>query len=132
MSVEHGRQRRHGGAVLLILASLLWLHRWVPAFLVVAFVSWIILHKRFEGHRGEALGRRWRRAWPPGTGVLIPLVAASMLGYWLADAPITSKILPVALNVLALSMVLFGNWWTLLARRQRLEGSGAEIGGQRW
>ncbi|MBI4636701.1 MAG: hypothetical protein HY727_10175 [Candidatus Rokubacteria bacterium] len=114
-----GEQRRHRAAVLLILASVLWLHRWVPALLVAALVSWVILHKRLEGDLGDALARLWRRAWPPGARVLVPLLSATTLAYWVSDVPITPKVLPIALNMLALSLILLGHWWTLLAPREQ-------------
>ena len=112
--------RRHRVAVLLLVAAALWWHRWLPALLVAGFVSWVVLHRRLEGDLGKALGRGWRRAWPPGTAVLVLLAASGTLAYWLADQPITPKLLPIALNVLALSIAAFGSWWT------RVPGSGRQ------
>ena len=108
--------------MLLVLAWVFWLHRWGPAFLVVTFVAWVILHHRLEAGLGEALRRRWRRAWPPRSPVLIALLVASALAFVLCDAPTTAKVLPVALDVFALSMILFGNWWTLFALPRWLGG----------
>jgi hypothetical protein len=48
--------------------------------------------------------------------VLIPLLLSGTLAYWVASGPIRPKILPIALNVVALSIILFGNWWAVFAR----------------
>jgi hypothetical protein len=96
--------RRHRAAVLLIVASVLWWHRWIPALLVAGFALWVILHRRLEGDLGEVLGRVWRRAWPPRTAVLVLVLLGGTLAYWVSDEPITPKVLPIALNMLALSM----------------------------
>jgi hypothetical protein len=116
-------QGRGAAGVLLVFAWVFWLHRWAPALLVVTFVAWVILHNRLEAGLGEALRRQWRRAWPPGPVVLIPLLFASALAFVLHDGPATAKILPVGLNVLALSMILFGTRWTLVALPRWLGGS---------
>ena len=110
--------------MLLVLAWVFWLHRWGPAFLVVTLVAWVILHNRLEAGLGEALRRQWRRAWPPRPLVLIALFVASALAFVRGDAPTPAKVLPVALDVLALSMIVFGNWWTLCARPRWLGGHG--------
>jgi hypothetical protein len=102
------RRRRAGG--LFILAWVLWLHRWGPAFLVLAFVAWMILHNRLEAGLGERLGRLWRRAWPLPRVVLIALACASTLVFAWSDARATVKALPVALDVVGLSMLLVGDW----------------------
>jgi hypothetical protein len=102
----------------------LWLHRWVPAVLVVTFVVWVILHNRLDAGLGEVLHRRWRRAWPPGPLVLIALLFASALAFVLHDAPAKVKILPVGLDLLALSVILFGKWWMLVALPRWLGGAG--------
>jgi len=115
----NGERHRRRAAVLLILAWVLRLHPWVPALLVGGLVSWVILHKRLEGDLGEALARRWRRAWPPGTLVLIPLLFASTLVFWISDVPIMVKLLPVALSMLGLSTILLGNAWTFVAHPER-------------
>jgi hypothetical protein len=106
----NGDRRRRHAATLLLVTSVLWLHQWLPALLVAAWVSWLILHKRLEGSLGEALVRFWRRSWPPGPLVLIPLLAANALAYWVY-APILGRIVPIALNLLGLGIVLFGGWW---------------------
>lgn len=126
-----GDRRRRHAAVLLLVTAILWLHQWLPALLVAGWVSWLILHKRLEGDLGAALVRLWRRAWPPPALVLIPLLAANTLAYWMY-VPLTAKVLPAALSVLALSILLFGSWWTPLARPEgywtarRAPGSGPE------
>jgi hypothetical protein len=105
-------ERRRRAAVLLILAWTLALHAWVPALLAIAFVSWVILHKRLESDFGDALARRWRRGWPPGRLVLILLLAASTSLVWESDARPLAKVLPVTLDILGLSMILLGGWLT--------------------
>ena len=109
--------------MLFVLAWVFWLLRWGPAFLVVTFVAWVILHNRLEAGLGDALRRPWRRALPPGPLALIALLLASALAFVLWDAPTTAKVLPVALDALALSMVLFGEWWTLFALPRWLGGT---------
>jgi hypothetical protein len=109
----NGTQRRHRASVLLIVALALWWHRWLPALFLTGVVSWAVLHTRLEGNPGNVLGRLWRRAWPPRSIVLIPLLLGGTLAYWVASEPITPKVLPIALNVVALSIILFGDWWTL-------------------
>jgi hypothetical protein len=107
----NGRQRRHVAAVLLIVTFVLWLHEWFPALVVAAFVLWALVHNRLEGDLGDVLRRWWRRAWPPKTLLLVPLLLAGTLGYWLSNVPTRVKILPVALNVIALSLVVLSGWW---------------------
>ena len=118
-------QRRRAAGVLLVLAWVFWFHRWAPALLVVTFVVWVILHKRLEAGLGEVLHRQWRRAWPPGPLVLIALLFASTLEFVLHDAPVEAKTLPVGLDVLALSLILLGRWWTLVALPRWLGGAGS-------
>lgn len=120
----NGAQRRHCASVLLIVASILWWHRWVPALLLAGVVSWAILHRRLEGNLGRILGRLWRRAWPPRTIALIPLLSGGTLAYWVTDEPIAPKVLPIALNIVALSIMLFGDWWTLAAHPRRFWTAG--------
>ena len=114
--------------VLLAFAWAFWLHRWVPALLVVGFVVWVILHHRLEAGLGDMLRRRWRHVWPPGPVVSIALLLASALAFVLPAAPATAKILPVGLDVLALSMILFGSWWRLVALPRWLGGAGSSLG----
>ena len=108
------RRHRHA-ATLLLVTSVLWLHEWLAALLVAGWVAWLILHRRLEGDLGETLVRLWCRIWPPSPAVLVPLLAANAVLYWVY-APIPGKFMPFALNLLGLLMVLFGGWWTRLAR----------------
>lgn len=112
----HRASRERSAAILLIVTSVVWLHQWFPALLVAAFVLWILLHKRLEGDLGTGLLRLWWRLWPPRTFVLVPLLLAGALLYWVANVPITAKVMPVTLNLLALSVLLFGNWWRIFRR----------------
>ena len=109
---EHDRreQGRRRAAVLVILASALWLHAWLPALLVLAFVGWTLLHKRLEADLGEEVRRRWQRVWPPAALVLIAVIVGGSVAFWFADEPMTTKVLPIALNLLALSMLVIGSW----------------------
>jgi hypothetical protein len=91
--------------VLLVLAWVFHLHRWVPAALVVTFVAWVLLHKRLEAGLGERLARRWRGTWPYGSSILIALAGVSAAAFVLADAPVLMKVMPVAIAVAALSIV---------------------------
>jgi hypothetical protein len=111
-----GDRHRRRAATILLVTSLLWLHEWLPLMLVATWVSWLLLHKRLEGDLGDAIVRAWRRAWPPPTLVLIPPLATSALAYWLY-VPVPGKILPIALDMLGLSLLLLGDSWALLARR---------------
>jgi hypothetical protein len=124
--VNDHRPRRAAG-VLLVFAWAFWLNRWAPALLVVGFVVWVILHHRLEAGLGEALLRRWRRAWPPRPVVLVALLVASALAFVLPDAPATAKIVPVGLDVLALSLTLFGAWWRLVTLPRWLGGPGSSL-----
>jgi hypothetical protein len=81
MTREQGRRR---AAVLLILAVVLWFHAWFPALLVVAFVVWVLLHKRLEGDLGRALLPLWRHVWPPAPLVLVALLVAATMAYWVS------------------------------------------------
>lgn len=110
--------RQRPAATLLLITTALWLHEWFAALLVVGWVAWLILHERLEGQLGETLVRLWRRAWPPSTLVLFPLLAANALLYWVY-VPIPGKVVPIALNLLGLSMI-FGGWCVPLAGRARL------------
>lgn len=104
------QRRRHSAAVLLIITSVIWLHEWFPILFVATFVLWAIVHNRLEGNLGNVLLRWWHRAWPPKTLALVPLLLAGTLVYWLSDVPTRVKILPVTLNVIALSTVVLGGW----------------------
>jgi hypothetical protein len=122
-----GERRRRRAAVLLSLAAALWWTDWVPAVLVVACLLWAILHKRLEGDP-EALLRRWRRVWPPATLVLIPLLLAVTFVFWVSPRPLEAKVLPVALNLFALSMILVGSSWRRVVHLEALWRPGPPSG----
>lgn len=111
MRRDVGREpaRRRAG-VLLILTSGLWLHEWLPALFVVAFVVWILVHNRLESDLGAGLLRGWRRVWPPAIVVLVPLLVIGTIAYWMSGLPIGRKVLPIGLNLLGLSMIVCGEW----------------------
>ena len=116
MTPEQGRQR---AAVLLILTVVLWFHAWFPTLLVAAFVVWVLLHKRLEGDLGQDLLPLWRRVWPPAPLVLVPLLVAATVAYWVSDQPMLRKVIPLTLNLFALSMILFGRGWRLAPHYRR-------------
>ena len=95
--------------------------------LVVGFVVWVILHHRLEAGLGEVLQRRWRGARPLGPVVLLALLLASGLVFGLSAAPAMLKSLPLGLDVLALSMILFGRWWRLVTLPRWLGGPGSSL-----
>ena len=106
-----GTERRHHVAsVLFVLAWLFWFHRWAPAAAVVTLVLWVILHHRLEAGLADVLSARWRRAWRSQL-LAIALLTASALVFALADAALETRILPIALDVAAISMILLGPWW---------------------
>jgi len=119
--VNAGAANRRAAGVLLALGWAFWLPLWVPALLVVTFVAWVILHRRLEAGLGETL----HRLWPPGPLVLIALLSASTLAFVLHDAPATMKIVPVGLDVFALSLIFFGAWWTRVTLPRWLGGPGS-------
>lgn len=106
----NGEQRKRRAAWLLILATGIFSAEWVPAVSVAAFALWVIFHRWLEGDPGEVLRRRWRRVWPPATVVLIPLVLASTFWFWVSDRSVEAKLLPIALNAVALSVIVRGGW----------------------
>ena len=110
--------RRRRAATLLLVTSVLWLHEWLALLLVAAWVTWLLLHRSIEGDLGAAVVRTWRRAWPPSGLVLIALLGANAFAYWVY-APIPENVVPIALNLLGLSIVLFGDWWALRRRATR-------------
>ena len=109
MNVGREPARRRAG-VLLIITSVLWLYQWLPALSVVAFIVWIFLHNRLEGELGGYLLRGWRRVWPPAILVVAPLLVVGIIAYWMSGLPIDRKILPIGLNLLALSLIVWGAW----------------------
>jgi hypothetical protein len=87
--------------VLVILAAALWFHAWMPGLLLVAFIAWAVLHRRYQG-AGRARFMRFRgRIWPPPPLALAALVLAGTAVYSTSSAAIEAKALPIALNVLA-------------------------------
>jgi hypothetical protein len=55
--------------------------------------------------------------------VLIPLLVASAMVFWMWDAPIMAKVSPVALSLLGLSTVLLGIVRRAFARPERFAPS---------
>ena len=109
--LDVGRElaRRRAG-VLLIITLLLWLYQWLPALSVAAFLVWIVLHNRLEGDLGARVVRGWRRIWPPAVMVVVPLLVVGILTSWMSGLPIDRTILPIGLNLLGLSMIVWGEW----------------------
>lgn len=97
-------------ARLFVAAWTFWLHQWVPGALVAIFVVWAILHARLEAGLGEALGRRWRRAWPPRPLVVSALLMLSAGIFVIDEGPALAKVLPVALAVVGLGLLLIAAW----------------------
>ena len=102
--------RHHAASVLFVLAWIFWFHRWAPAAAVVVLVLWVVLHHRLEAGLADVLSARWRRAWRSQL-LAIALLTASALVFALADAAVETRILPIALDVAAISMILLGPWW---------------------
>jgi hypothetical protein len=119
---DDGRRRIAG--VLFVLAWAFWFHHWAPALLVVTVMAWAILHGRLESEVGEVLRRWWRRA-SAEPWALIALLCASTLVLVLSGAPAKTRILPMGLCVLSLSVTLFGTWWTLVTLPRWLGGPAA-------
>jgi hypothetical protein len=117
-----GIERRHQAAsVLFVLAWTFWFHRWAPAAAVITFVVWVILHHRLEAGLADVLAVRWRRAWRSQL-LAITLLSASALVFALADAAVETKVLPIALDAIALSVILCGPWWRRLSVPRWLGG----------
>lgn len=100
------RAARRRTAVLVILGAVFWWHAWMPAVIVVAFVVWAALHTRYQGTRREGFMRFRARVWPPATLVLVALIVAGTAVYGLSNDSIEAKVMPIALNALALAMLL--------------------------
>lgn len=113
--------RRRGATVLIVLAWTAWLHYWVPAAMLLGLVAWLVLHRQ-----GDVVRRGWQAAWPPGARAIAALLGAGMLTFLAYDAPPVTKVLPIGLHVLALSVLLFGTWWSspLAALPRWLGGDG--------
>ena len=100
------RTARSSAAVLVILAAALWWHAWMPGAILVAFVLWAALHTRYQGARRQAFMRARARIWPPAALVLVALIVAGIAAYGLATDVIEAKVLPIALNAVALSILV--------------------------
>jgi hypothetical protein len=100
-------------AVLVILAAALSWHVWVPALIVVVFLAWVAIHRRFEGPHGDRLARRWHQVWPPPAALTAVVALAGAVAYAASTASLEVKTLPIALNVLAIGVIA---WGALFAR----------------
>jgi hypothetical protein len=112
------RAARRRAAVFVIFAAVLWWLEWMPALLVLAFVAWLIVHKRFEGEYGDDLRSVRQRFWPPATIVLIALIVAGTAVYGMSNRALEAKMLPIALNVIALFTLILGIRWPVVASRE--------------
>jgi hypothetical protein len=112
------RAARRRAAVFVIFAAVLWWLEWMPALLVLAFVAWLIVHKRFEGEYGDDLRSVRQRFWPPATIVLIALIVAGTAVYGMSNRALEAKMLPIALNVIALFTLIRGIRWPFVASRE--------------
>lgn len=97
-------QRR--ATLVILFAAALWVHAWMPAAVVVAFVLWALFHTRYQGHRREAFMRFRARVWPPATLVLVTLIVGGTAVYVVSTDAIEAKVLPIALNVVALAILV--------------------------
>ncbi len=104
-------QRLRAATVLLFLAWTFRLHRWAPAFVVVAFLAWALMHTRLEAGLGRVLARRWAGAWPGGLVIVAVLLGASAVSFVYADITPIAKVMPLALALFALSVLVTGTWW---------------------
>ena len=104
------RAAAHRAAVLVILAAAFWWHEWMPAAAVVAFVVWALLHRRYQGIRREGFMRLRRRLWPPAPLVLAVLIVGSLVMYVTSTLALEVRVLPIALNVLAAGLIVWGGW----------------------
>ena len=95
-------------AVLVILAAALSWHVWVPAFIVVVFLAWVVVHRQFEGPHGDRLARRWHRMWPPPAWLTGAVALVGAAAYGASSVSLEVKTLPIALNVLAIAMIAWG------------------------
>jgi hypothetical protein len=107
-SVVNSLAVRRCAAVLVILAAVLWWHRWMPAVVVLAFVAWVVFHKWLESEAGAGRQRAWRNAWPPASLTLLVVIVVGTALYSGSNAALEGKILPVAFNALAGLMVVVG------------------------
>ena len=100
----------HSAGILVILAAAFWWHAWMPAVAVLAFVGWVLMHRRYQGVRREAFMGLRRRIWPAPRPVLIALIIASTAVYLTATVAIEARVLPIALNLVALGLIVLGSW----------------------
>src|SRR5688572_28152251 len=100
-SVMNSLAVRRFAAVLVILAAVLWWHRWMPAVVVLAFVAWVVFHKWLESEAGAGRRRAWRNAWPPANFMLLVVIVAGTALYSRSNASLEAKVLPIAFSVLA-------------------------------
>ena len=100
----------HSAGILVILAAAFWWHAWMPAVAVLAFVGWVLLHRRYQGVRREAFMRFRRRIWPAPPLVLIALIVVSTAVYLTATVVVEARVLPIALNVVAMGLIVLASW----------------------
>ena len=117
---REARGPRRQAAVLVILAAALWWHAWMPGVILVAFVLWAALHTRYQGARRDAFMRARARVWPPAALVLIALIVAGIVLYSLSTASIEAKLMPIALNAAAMSILVVA-WTQAVAARDPFE-----------
>ncbi len=104
------RSARRRAGVLVILAAALWWHQWMPGLILVAFITWALVHTRYQGARRERFMRFRGRVWPPAPLVLVVVIVAGTAMYGMASAAIEMKVLPIALNVLAAGTMAVTAW----------------------
>ena len=100
----------HSAGILVILAAVFWWHAWMPAVAVLAFLGWVLVHRRYQGARREAFMSFRRRIWPAPRLVLIALIIASTAVYLTATVAIEARVLPIALNLVAMGLIVLGSW----------------------
>ena len=93
-----------------MLAAAFWWHAWMPAVAVLAFVGWALIHRRYQDERREAFMGFRRRIWPAPRLVLIALIIASTALYFTATVAIEARVLPIALNLVAMGLIVRGSW----------------------
>ncbi len=104
--VVDSRTKRRRATILGIVAALVWFAEWVPVVVVVAFVTWALLHTRMGGRRGQAFLRRLRRVWPPAGLILVPLLLIGAWVAWVSPRPVEAKVVPVVLDVIGLAVIV--------------------------
>ena len=104
------RSARRRAGVYVILAAALWWHALMPGLILLTFIAWAVLHRRYQGVRREGFMRLRQRAWPPSPLVLATLIVAGTTLYGMSSVPIEVKVLQIALNVLATGTLVFEAW----------------------